>query len=51
MKITEEVDIDVLRDRVCDLEKAIKRKLIQNEDKYPISLSKGNAKKYNQRDS
>ena len=34
-----------------DLEEAIKRKIIQNEDKYPISLSKGNAKKYNQRDS
>ena len=53
---SEVADIAMYLIRFCsvldiDLEKAIKRKLIQNEDKYPISLSKGNAKKYNQRGS
>lgn len=52
----EVADIAMYLIRFCgvldiDLEEAIKRKIIQNEDKYPISLSKGNAKKYNQRDS
>ena len=53
---SEVADIAMYLIRFCsildiDLEEAIKRKIIQNEDKYPISLSKGNAKKYNQRDS
>jgi NTP pyrophosphatase (non-canonical NTP hydrolase) len=34
-----------------DLERAIEEKLIQNGSKYPIELSKGSAKKYNQRDN
>jgi len=53
---SEVADIAMYLIRFCsildiDLEEAIKRKIIQNEGKYPISLSKGNAKKYNQRDS
>ena len=53
---SEVADIAMYLIRFCsvldiDLEEAIKRKIVQNEDKYPISLSKGNAKKYNQRDS
>jgi hypothetical protein len=40
--------------RFCDLldvnlEKAIQEKLVKNAEKYPVTLSKGNAKKYNQR--
>jgi len=40
--------------RLCDVlqvnpEEAIEQKLIINEQKYPVSLSKGNAKKYNRR--
>ena len=30
-----------------DLERAIKNKMIKNAEKYPIELSRGNAKKYN----
>ena len=53
---SEVADIAMYLIRFCsvldiDLEEAIKRKIIHNKDKYPISLSKGNAKKYNQRDS
>ena len=33
-----------------DLEKAIEDKLVKNSEKYPVNLSKGNAKKYNQRE-
>jgi dCTP diphosphatase len=32
-----------------DLEKAIENKLVTNAEKYPVNLSKGNVKKYNQR--
>ena len=31
-----------------DLEKAIEEKLTQNKNKYPVELSKGSAKKYDQ---
>ena len=53
---SEVADIAMYLIRFCsildiDLEEAIKRKIIHNEDKYPISLSKGNAKKYNQGES
>ena len=33
-----------------DLEKAIEDKLVKNAEKYPVNLSKGNARKYNQRE-
>ena len=33
-----------------DLEKAIEDKLVKNSEKYPVNLSKGNARKYNQRE-
>ena len=54
--MNEVADIAMYLIRFCDvldidLEESIKIKIIQNKDKYPISLSKGNAKKYNQRDS
>ena len=54
-KINNEVaDIAMYLLRFCsvlgiDLEKAIERKLERNTEKYPVNLSKGNAKKYNQR--
>ena len=51
----EVADIAMYLIRFCDvldidLEEAIEEKLIQNENKYPVELSKGNARKYNQRD-
>jgi dCTP diphosphatase len=39
---------DVLR---INLENAVETKLIRNEHKYPVELAKGNATKYNRRDS
>ena len=53
---SEVADIAMYLIRFCnvldiDLEESIKKKIVQNKDKYPISLSKGNAKKYNQRGS
>ena len=52
---SEVADIAMYLLRFCsileiDLEKAIEDKLVKNAEKYPVSLSKGNAKKYNQRD-
>jgi len=52
---SEVADIAMYLLRFCsileiDLEKAIEDKLVKNAEKYPISLSKGNAKKYNQRE-
>ena len=52
---SEVADIAMYLIRICqileiDLESAIQEKIIQNENKYPIELSKGNARKYNQRD-
>ena len=52
---SEVADIAMYLLRFCsileiDLEKAIKDKLVKNAEKYPVSLSKGNAKKYNQRE-
>ena len=32
-----------------NLERAIEEKLVKNAEKYPVTLSKGNARKYNQR--
>ena len=51
----EVADIAMYLIRICqileiDLESAIQEKIIQNENKYPVELSKGNARKYNQRD-
>ncbi len=51
---SEVADIAMYLLRFCsvleiDLEAAIKTKLQRNAEKYPVSLSKGNAKKYNQR--
>lgn len=34
-----------------DLEKAVEEKIILNERKYPVDLAKGNAVKYNRRES
>ena len=50
----EVADIAMYLLRFCDLldinlEKAIQEKLVKNAEKYPVTLSKGNAKKYNQR--
>jgi len=52
---SEVADIAMYLIRICqileiDLESAIQEKLIQNEKKYPVELSKGNARKYNQSD-
>jgi len=52
---SEVADIAMYLLRFCsileiDLEKAIEDKLVKNTEKYPVSLSKGNAKKYNQRE-
>jgi len=52
---SEVADIAMYLLRFCDLldinlESAIQRKIVTNEEKYPVNLSKGNAKKYNQRD-
>ena len=52
---SEVADIAMYLIRICqileiDLESAIQEKIIQNENKYPVELSKGNARKYNQRD-
>jgi len=52
---SEVADIAMYLLRFCDLldinlESAIQRKIVKNEEKYPVNLSKGNAKKYNQRD-
>ena len=52
---SEVADIAMYLLRFCsileiDLEKAIEDKLVKNAEKYPVSLSKGNAKKYNQRE-
>ena len=51
---SEVADIAMYLLRFCDLldvnlEKAIEEKLVKNAQKYPVTLSKGNAKKYNQR--
>ena len=53
---SEVADIAMYLIRFCgvleiDLERAIEEKLIQNGSKYPVELSKGSAKKYNQRDN
>ena len=52
---SEVADIAMYLLRFCsileiDLEKSIEDKLVKNAEKYPVSLSKGNAKKYNQRE-
>ena len=52
---SEVADIAMYLIRFCgvleiDLERAIEEKLVRNESKYPVDLSKGNAKKYNQRE-
>ena len=52
---SEVADIAMYLLRFCDLlnvnlEKAIEEKLVKNAEKYPVSLSKGNAQKYNHRD-
>ena len=51
---SEVADIAMYLLRFCDLldvnlEDAIQTKIVKNAEKYPINLSKGNAKKYNQR--
>ena len=51
---SEVADIAMYLIRICqileiDLESAIQEKIIQNENKYPVELSKGTARKYNQR--
>ncbi len=51
---SEVADIAMYLFRFCDLldvnlEDAIQTKIVKNAEKYPINLSKGNAKKYNQR--
>jgi len=51
----EVADIAMYLFRFCsileiNLEKAIEDKLVKNAEKYPVNLSKGNAKKYNQRE-
>ncbi len=51
---SEVADIAMYLLRFCDLlglnlENAIQEKLVKNAEKYPINLSKGNAKKYNRR--
>ena len=51
---SEVADIAMYLLRFCsvlgiDIEEAIEKKLERNAVKYPINLSKGNAKKYNQR--
>jgi NTP pyrophosphatase (non-canonical NTP hydrolase) len=48
-------DIAMYLIRFCDvleinLEEAIEEKFIENGNKYPVELSKGSSKKYNQRD-
>ena len=54
-KVEEEVaDIAIYLLRLCDklhidLESAIFKKIDVNKSKYPVRLSKGNAKKYNER--
>ena len=53
---SEVADIAMYLIRFCgvleiDLERAIEEKLIQNGNKYPVELSKGSAKKYNQREN
>ena len=53
---SEVADIAMYLIRFCgvleiDLESAIEEKLIQNGRKYPVELSKGSAKKYNQREN
>jgi dCTP diphosphatase len=52
---SEVADIAMYLLRFCsileiDIEEAIKNKLEQNSEKYPVNLSKGNAQKYNQRE-
>ena len=51
----EVADIAMYLIRFCDvleinLEEAIEEKFIENGNKYPVELSKGSSKKYNQRD-
>jgi len=51
---SEVADIAMYLLRFCDLldvnlEDAIQTKIVKNAEKYPINLSKGNAKKYNHR--
>ena len=53
---SEVADIAMYLIRFCDvleinLEEAIEEKFIENGNKYPIELSKGSSKKYNQRDA
>ena len=52
---SEVADIAMYLIRFCDvlkinLEEAIEEKFIENGNKYPVELSKGSSKKYNQRD-
>jgi len=53
---SEVADIAMYLIRFCDvleinLEEAIEEKIIENGNKYPVELSKGSSKKYNQRDA
>ena len=53
---SEVADIAMYLIRFCDLlkinlEEAIEEKLIENGNKYPVEVSKGSSKKYNQRDA
>ena len=53
---SEVADIAMYLIRFCDvleinLEEAIEEKFIENGNKYPVELSKGSSKKYNQRDA
>lgn len=53
---SEVADIAMYLIRFCDvlkinLEEAIEEKFIENGNKYPVKLSKGSSKKYNQRDA
>ena len=53
---SEVADIAMYLIRFCDvlkidLEEAIDEKFIENGNKYPVELSKGSSKKYNQRDN
>ena len=52
---SEVADIAMYLIRFCDvleinLEEAIEEKFIENGNKYPVEVSKGSSKKYNQRD-
>ncbi len=53
-KIEDELaDVAILMAYLCvdigvDIDAAVRRKLLKNEAKYPVHLSKGNAKKYDE---